>query len=264
MRLVCLHDKRIIEAVLRRNVYLNLYSIGDLDDFFWPHTVWYALDNGGEATDIALLYAAANDPVLIALGEPESTTMPELLHVLQPFLPARFYAHVNPESIPILAETRLPDSHGLHYKMALADPVLLDGVDTSQVKPLSVDDVAEIERLYAESYPGNWFDARMLHTGCYRGIRVDGRLVSIAGVHVYSPAYKVAALGNITTHPDFRGRGFGKTVTAGLCKALLKNVDHIGLNVKCDNLAAQACYNAIGFESIAEYEECAFASVLQS
>ena len=258
MRPASLHSKREIEAVLRRNVCLNLCAIGDLDDFFWPHTVGYGLEDAGSVVDVALLYVATDSPTLLALGEPCSATMPELLRMLQSLLPARFYSHVNPESIPILSKTHCPSTHGLHYKMALTDRARLCDVDTAQVVPLSVRDLAEAERLYGESYPGNWFDARMLQTGCYRGIRIGGRLVSIAGVHVHSPEYKVAALGNITTHTDFRGRGLGKTVTAGLCKALLASVEHIGLNVKCDNAAALACYEAIGFERVADYEECAF------
>ena len=258
MKLVSLHSKDTIEAVLRRNVCLNLYAIGDLDDFFWPHTVWYGLEDAGSIVDVALLYVATGEPVLLALGEPGSATMSQLVRKLQPLLPARFYSHVNPELIPLLSETHKPHSHGLHYKMALTDPARLDSVDTSQVVPLLVSDLAEAQRLYAESYPGNWFDARMLQTGCYCGIRTNGRLVSIAGVHVYSPAYRVAALGNITTHPDFRGRGLGKAVTAGLCKVLLQSVEHVALNVQAMNAPALTCYEAIGFKRVAEYEECAF------
>ncbi|HAG98892.1 MAG TPA: GNAT family N-acetyltransferase, partial [Ktedonobacter sp.] len=42
MTAVCLHDKQEIEAFLRGNIYLHLYEIGDLDDFFWQYTTWYA------------------------------------------------------------------------------------------------------------------------------------------------------------------------------------------------------------------------------
>ena len=45
-RTICLHDKGQIEAFLRRNVFLHSYSVGDLDDRFWPHTTWYALADG--------------------------------------------------------------------------------------------------------------------------------------------------------------------------------------------------------------------------
>ncbi|MEJ7708630.1 MAG: hypothetical protein WKF84_01940 [Pyrinomonadaceae bacterium] len=37
MRIVCLHSKVEIERLLRRNLYLHLYALGDLDDFFWRH-----------------------------------------------------------------------------------------------------------------------------------------------------------------------------------------------------------------------------------
>jgi predicted GNAT family acetyltransferase len=97
----------------------------------------------------------------------------------------------------------------------------------------------------------------MLETGLYRGIRRGGRLVSVAGVHVYSPRFLVAALGNITTHPDWRGHGFATLVSAALCQALGQaGVAHIGLNVRADNEAAIHCYKKLGFECAADYGEC--------
>ncbi|HEX4607636.1 MAG TPA: GNAT family N-acetyltransferase, partial [Urbifossiella sp.] len=111
---------------------------------------------------------------------------------------------------------------------------------------------------YAASYPGNWFAPRMLETGCYYGVRRGGELVSVAGVHVYSPRYGAAALGNITTRPDHRGRGLGAAVTARVCRELLRaGVACVGLNVKADNAAAVRCYQALGFEPVADYAEYA-------
>jgi predicted GNAT family acetyltransferase len=97
----------------------------------------------------------------------------------------------------------------------------------------------------------------MLETNRYFGIWERGRLVSIAGVHVYSPQYRVAALGNITTLPAYRGRGYGTRVIATLCRALIDEDIEIGLNVKADNEAAIACYRKIGFRTVASYEEFA-------
>jgi len=67
--------------------------------------------------------------------------------------------------------------------------------------------------------------------------------------------YRVAALGNITTHPDHRGKGLGRSVTAKLCTSLCEDVDHIGLNVKMDNRLAVSLYRSLGFEVIASYGE---------
>lgn len=69
MNAICLCDKSRIEAFLRKNVYLHIYSIGDLDDFFWPDTAWYGWEQGSEIQAVALLYTASEDPTLLALSD---------------------------------------------------------------------------------------------------------------------------------------------------------------------------------------------------
>ncbi len=256
MRLISLHDPPQIEAVLRRDVFLNLYALGDLDPFFWPHTTWYGLDDGGTVAAVALLYTAFDPPTLLALAGPPAWPMRELLRAMGPVLPPRVYAHLSPECVPALAPRFRVESHGLHLKMALRDTSRLGSFDTSAVVPLMPADADELRAFYAVSHPRNWFDPRMLETGCYYGVRDGGELLSVAGVHVYSPAQRVAALGNIATHPNARGRGLGKAVTARLCAALADHIDHVGLNVRADNPAAIACYERVGFVRTAEYEEC--------
>ena len=120
---------------------------------------------------------------------------------------------------------------------------------------LGPDDREAVLEFYRTSYPGNWFDPRMLDTGCYLGVSHAGRLTAVAGVHVVSEEFAVAALGNIAVDPSHRGRGLGRRVTAALCGLLLGKVRIIGLNVKADNHAAIGCYRRLGFERIASYEE---------
>ena len=139
--------------------------------------------------------------------------------------------------------------------MALKDKSRLDEVDCSQVVPLTSDDLDEVLRLYEDAYPGNWFDPRMLETGQYFGERNEDRLVSAAGVHVYSQEYRVASLGNVVTHPDYRSSGLGKSTAARLCQSLAETVDHIGLNVKADNATAMSLYDKLGFEIVSPYYE---------
>jgi GNAT superfamily N-acetyltransferase len=255
MNVICLHVRDDIEPFLRQNSALHIYELGDLDDFFWPYTTWYALKARGEVQTLALLYTGTELPVLLAVAAGTQDPAAELLRAILPFLPRRFYAHLSPGLEAHLRPDYRPESHGVHLKMALEDRSRLSGVDTSAVVHLAPADQPALEALYRASYPSNWFDPRMLETGHYYGLRRGEEIVSVAGVHVYSPRYRVAALGNITTHPRLRGQGLATVVTARLCQALLETVETIGLNVKADNAAAVACYRGLGFEQVGEYGE---------
>jgi RimJ/RimL family protein N-acetyltransferase len=257
MRVEKLYDKARIEAFARRNPYRHLYELGDLDDFFWDQTVWYAaMGDSGEIHQLVLLYEDQTLPTLLAISEHSPGTMSQLLQAIVPNLPGRLYGHLSTEAVSALVQHYHVQPHGIHHKMGLVDRSLLATIETSDVVTLSTADLDDLSTLYRVSYPGNWFVPRMLETGLYQGIRREGRLVSVAGVHVYSPRYRVAALGNITTHPDWRGRGLGTRASAKLCKTLTNaGIEHIGLNVRADNVAALSCYERLGFRWAADYGE---------
>lgn len=256
MSVICLHNKAEIETFTRRHPLLHLYELGDLDGFFWPHTTWYALTDGRHLHQLALLYSGLPMPVLLAHSEPETDSMPQLIEALLPLLPRRFYAHLSQDALPALATTYHLEGHGLYDKMGLTDTGRLTALDTSAIVSLSTADLDPINALYQAAYPDTWFVPRMLETGRYYGIYEDGRLLTIAGVHVYSPEYKVAAIGNVTTHPEARGRGLATMTCARLCQALLSDgIDTIGLNVRADNTAAIRAYQKLGFERVGEYGE---------
>ncbi len=261
-KIVCLHAKDQVEAFARRNPFLHLYTLGDLDDFFWPHTTWYALQEGESVQQLVLLYTDLSLPTLLALAEPPLGLMRDLLRGLLARLPKRFYAHLDESLADVFAGEYDVQFHGTHYKMGLTDRARLAGFDTAEVVALSPADANDVEALYRASYPGNWFVARMLETGFYFGIRRGSALVSVAGVHASSRQYKVAALGNITTRPDVRGLGLGTAVTAKVCQELVRaGVAHVGLNVKADNRGAIACYEKVGFERVATYGEYTFGAI---
>lgn len=257
MRPTTLHDRAELSAVLRADPALHVYELGDLDDFFWPYTTWYA---DPHRRVVALLYTGTEVPTLLGIAPPADTpALRGLLGGLLPVLPRRFYAHLTGGVGDVLAADYASVDHGEHLKMALTEPERLASVSTDGVEPLTAADLDEILALYAAGYPGNWFDRRMLETGQYVGVRRSGRLVAVAGVHVYSPAQRVAALGNIVTRPDHRGEGLATAVVAGLCRRLLDaSVSHIGLNVKADNTAALTCYRRLGFTRVTAYTESTF------
>jgi ribosomal protein S18 acetylase RimI-like enzyme len=256
--IVRLHAKHEVEAFCRMNPFLHLYSLGDLDDFFWPHTTWVALRQGSEVRQLALLYTdlTMRMPTVLAFAEQPESLMRDLLRAWLPVLPRRFYAHLTEGVADVLADDYRVQPHGTFHKMGLTDRSRLAAFDGSEAVALSAADTEDLLGLYAASYPGNWFVPRMLETGFYFGIRRGRALVSVAGVHVFSPQYKVAALGNITTRPDARRQGLATTTTARLCQELLHTgIEYVGLNVKADNPGAIACYEKLGFVHVADHGE---------
>lgn len=251
--MVILTDKKILEKSLRRDAALNIYQIGDLDDFFWKYTTWYG-DEAHEPKNIVLVYAGVTPPTMIALSDYVSG-MFELLKNVKQNLPEKFFCHLTPGLIDVFGREAIIEDYGLHYKMTLKNLNTEIKIDEEKIRQLTIDDIEIIKHFYSFSYIGNWFDKRMLETGMYYGYFENEELIGIAGIHIYSPEYRVAAIGNVTTHPEHRGKGIATQVTYKLCTELLKKVDIIGLNVMPDNEAAIRSYKKIGFEVTAEYEE---------
>ena len=261
MKAICLHDRDRIGTFLRRDVFLNVYQLGDLDEAFWPSTTWYGLVDEDRLRAVALMYAGLSVPTLLAMGaDADRAALESLVDAIAPLLPRRFYAHLGVGLSDRLKPACRVDSHGLHYKMALTDPAGLDAPDTPRAEPLSSADAAEVAAFFAAGDSVHSFEPSMLAIGHHFGVRLDGELATVAGVHVCSPSERVAALGNIATAPEMRRRGGARSAVAAVCRSLLATTDHIGLNVKADNAAAIALYEGLGFEIVGEYEECSLDS----
>lgn len=237
---------------------MHLMELGDLDDLLWPHTSWYTVSEDGP---VALLYSVGDVPTLLGFARAEqAAALEDLAEALLPVLPRRFFGHLTGNAGKVLESAYAVEPHGTLLRMTLTEPGLADRYPAGpwRLAPLGRDDLPELLELFAQAYPGNWFDPRMLDTGQYVGARQAGQLVAVAGVHVYSAAYRVAAIGNVTTHPDVRGQGAGGACVAELCRQLGKSVEHIGLNVRADNATAVGLYRRLGFSEVAEFTESTF------
>jgi RimJ/RimL family protein N-acetyltransferase len=250
-------EREVIAEFCRRRPAVHAYELGDLDDFFWPHTRWLGWETDGRIEQLALLYGEPDPPVLLALAEHPEHGMADLLRSIAAGLPPQLYAHLSPGLIGALGPALVPASEPVaHRKLGLVEPALLAAHDTDEAELLSSGDIDDVRAFYARAYPGTWFQPRMLETGRYVGIHRDGELACIAGVHVWSPTWGVATLGNVATLPSLRGTGLAKAACARLCRMLLEDgIDVISLNVRADNAAAIGAYEKLGFAHAADYVE---------
>lgn len=256
-RIVEIHqitNRNKLAAYFRQDIPTHAYSLGDLDDFYWSKTTYYGEIQGENVSHVTALYCGEGLPVLLALG-PVGFFTGDYYRLIKPRLPNMFYAHLSPGLEGHFQQDYEIINHGLHFKMSLADPASLGSACSDSCLRLDASHIPALQELYQLSYPDNSFDPNMVLTGKYFGSLSGERLVSVAGVHVYSRVYRVAALGNITTLPEHRNKGFGRLVTSCLCRDLVGEVDFIGLNVKGDNLAALQLYGSLGFKIKAKYGE---------
>ena len=96
----------------------------------------------------------------------------------------------------------------------------------------------QLEELYSHG-GGDAFRQRSLELGVFYGVFEEDRLVSVAGTHIVSDNERIAALGNVMTHPDYRGQGLATVATSAVCEELLdRGMELIGLSVSRSNEAA--------------------------
>jgi len=242
------HGPYAIENFLRQAPLLHVYELGDLDPAMKASVRWFARGRDGVPDAVALCFDGLSVPTLIALAHDDVDALRVLLKTLD--LPRKFYAHVTPGTQDSLRGRHTP--LGRYVKMGL---VGRPHGPLAAVIRFGPGDAADLLAFYQLAYPGSYFEKRSLEVGPYVGLRDKRGIVAAAGVHVFSPAQRVAALGNIATHPDERGRGLAKIVTRGLVQLLAPQVDVVGLNVRADNKHAIRCYESLGFQVIGAYDE---------
>src|SRR5690606_32155112 len=82
--------------------------------------------------------------------------------------------------------------------------------DDPRIEILGEEDAAEMAALAYATEPGPWGSATHRY-GDYYGIRIDGRLASMAGERMRLPG--LAELSGVSTWPEFRGRGLAGALT---------------------------------------------------
>jgi len=126
------------------------------------------------------------------------------------------------------------------------------------VARLGVDDVPALLRLYADGDASgespDFFYPSMVTDGVFFGVYERDALGAAAGTHLVSREEGAAAIGNIYTRRDRRGRGMGRLVTSGVL-ATLAGIETIGLNVRADNDAAIHLYESLGFVRHCQFYE---------
>lgn len=161
----------------------------------------------------------------------------------------RIWANVRPEGEAIFRQFYRPETAVSMRRMYLDRPVARKGDAVS----LNASDLPDIEELLQQ---GEWvlFLPHALADGHYRGVRENGRLIAMAGTHLASPRFNIAAVGSVFTHPGFRGRGLAEVCSSHVLESIWRaGIRRVVLNVEERKTTARRIYERLGFQTACTY-----------
>jgi ribosomal protein S18 acetylase RimI-like enzyme len=241
-------DRVLLREYLGRDRLFAAYALCDLDDREFARTRWGIALDRGRPVGVALEYTGPAPQPLFVMGDPAAVAA-ILRDVIRPRIA---YLATRRELLPEIERS---------YRIDPGPPMLRMSVDGSTFRPLTgavtrlvPADGGDLNRLYNLGLTA-WLPAESIANGIYYGVRVGGQLVAAAGTHVVSRDERLAVVGNVMTHRDYRGRGFAKLTTGAVTQELLRRCDQVVLNVRSDNPPAIAAYRALGYTLHAQFEE---------
>lgn len=123
------------------------------------------------------------------------------------------------------------------------------------VMRLAPAELQDVNALYSiEGGPAAYREIHLTE-GVYYGVFVGGELISIAGTHVVSRAERTAVVGNVFTHPRWRGHGYATVATSAVTSELLSYCDLVVLTVETKNDPAVAIYTKLGYQPVCSLHE---------
>lgn len=146
----------------------------------------------------------------------------------------RGYGHVVPDGWTVVQELDSVQMDGTGLRVA-HDPGL---------EVLTAADVPEILDLIARTEPGP-FARRTIEMGTYLGLRVDGKLIAMAGERMHPPGW--TEISAVCTDAEFRGRGLATRLIRAVGAGIRERGEVPFLHAVAHNTTAISLYEHLGF-----------------
>ncbi len=248
-----LHDPARIRELLRPRIEYTAYALGQLQPGLFERTKWFWA-RGDTGTGLVLHSRGGLGDATFVMGDPDAVGAILSIHPGTP----QTYATLQPQHLEAMKQV---------YRFASQQPMIRMSVTrdrfrqawTIGVVPLTGIDIRRVNALYGAEGGPSYYVPEHIDNGMYRGVVVDGRLVAVAGTHVVSRQEGVAVVGNVFTHPAYRGRGYATAATGAVTESLLEYCDHVVLTVDPNNRPAVAAYEKLGYVEACQLMEASAA-----
>ena len=240
-----------IREILRVDPIWSAYALADLREDFLPFCRWTVAGEG-----LALVFTGLEPPILLTVGKAEDVADA----LAQAELPDEVYLSVQKAHLPAVQAHFARDGYRVMVRMVLGQEVNLSPV-TQPLTRLVPADVPRAEALIAQGGPfaPDGFAPYQVADGFFFGVDAAsadgaGGLAAMGGTHILNREEGVAAIGNVYTRSDCRGRGYARAITSEIVSQLrAAGLPLIVLNVNSENRIARKLYDSLGF-----VEHCSF------
>ena len=247
--ITALHDPEAIRRLIEHDRAYAAYAMAQLDPALFEENEWW-LATGPDGREALVVHSTSGlGAALFAIGDPEALDVVLSLHPGPRFSfgSLRLEHRAVAEKHYILSRPQLMTR--MSVKKDAFEPV------TGPAVRLAPSDVSDVNKIYSIEGGPTAYRSVHLEDGVYYGVYLGGKLVSIAGTHVVSRSEGIAVVGNVFTHPNHRGRGFGTVTTRAVTADLLHDCALVVLTVESKNAAAMAIYTKLGYQAVCTLHE---------
>ncbi len=246
-------EMQAIRSLLLPRIEYTAYALGQLEPALFPRTRWFWA-RGSTGTGLVLHSRGGLGDATFVMGDPDAVAAILSIHPG----PTQTYATCQPQHLDTLRDVFRLASQQPMIRMAVRAARF---VPATRLNPIALTglDIRRINSLYSSEGGPSYYIPEHIDSGVYRGIVSEGRLVAVAGTHVVSRQEGVAVVGNVFTHPAYRGRGYATAATSSVTETLLQYCEHVVLTVDPTNTPAVQAYAKLGYNEVCQLVEASAA-----
>ncbi len=157
--------------------------------------------------------------------------------------------NISPNGLGLVEAGEMPLPPGASVRaqatcVQMVASALTAGGKTVAFEPLGEADAADMLALATLTVPGPFFE-RTHRLGDFIGIKIDGRLIAMAGERMKPDDF--TEVSGVCTHPDFRGLGYAGALMRIVTQRILERGEQAFLHAYAANTGAVALYESLGF-----------------
>ncbi|RJQ07345.1 MAG: GNAT family N-acetyltransferase [Dehalococcoidia bacterium] len=246
-----LRQRREVRAWLAVDRPFSAYALGHLEGGLLEYARFWVAEGRGSGAGGLVMHANALGQSMVTVGDPEAIAAIVSIH---PGPRATYLTTAAREHTDALRDAYLVGNVLTMRRMSVTrgDFAPVNGL----TRRLRGRDAGRINWLYSiEGGRGRYFP-NAIEQAIYYGVVEGDLLVAVAGTHIVAPNEGVAVVGNVFTHPEYRGRGYAERVTSAVTAELFeRGCSEVVLTVDPQNTPAVAAYTHLGFRPGSEVVE---------